>query len=408
MIFVEKISAVLKEERRVFRVSELTRVIRSLLEETFPFLWVEGEISNCKPSSAGHLYFILKDGEALLRAVLFRMHRSALRFELRDGLHVLCFGRLSVYEPRGEYQLLVQLVEPVGYGALRLALEQLKERLAQKGYFEAQRKRPLPFWPRLVGLVTSLQGAALRDFLKVAFKRQPGARILIYPVRVQGEGAAQEIAQGIRVLSRYPGVEVLVVTRGGGSFEDLLAFNEESVAQAVFESPVPVVSAVGHEIDVTICDLVADYRAPTPTAAAHAVFPDISELRSRLGQEEVHLFRVMKNRLKTFHQSFFSLVSRLRDPCSRLTEARKKHEEFSQRLLLSLLKHLKAKERELSALVRHLEALSPLSVLSRGYSIVKDSDGKVVRESSSLRPGQFIEILLARGQIVAQVKEIKE
>ncbi len=405
---MEERAVTLEEERRVFRVSELTRLIRELLEDEFPFLWVEGEVSNCKLSANGHLYFTLKDEGASLRAVCFRQHRLGLRFELRNGLHVLCFGRLSVYEPRGEYQLLAQLVEPVGYGALQLALEQLKKRLAQRGFFDPARKRPLPFWPRLVGVVTSLKGAAIRDFLRVALKRNPGARILVYPVRVQGEGASYEIAEGIRVLSRYPGVEVLVVTRGGGSFEDLFPFNEEPVAQAVFDSPVPVVSAVGHEIDVTICDLVADLRVPTPTAAAHVVFPEVSEIRERIFRHERNLREAMERRLRASSETLSHLLKRLKDPRRRLLEARKRHEELSRRLVFAVMRQLETRKARLSSLARHLEALSPLSVLARGYSIVRGPRGEIVKEAARLAPGETVEILFARGKVLARVEEIEE
>ena len=393
-------------ERKVFQVSELTKAIRALLEESFPFVWVEGEVSNlCIPSS-GHFYFTLKDEEASLRAVLFKSYQPNLRFQLKDGLHVLCFGRLSVYEPRGEYQLVVQLVEPLGYGALQLALAQLKEKLAAKGYFAQERKRPLPLLPRLVGVVTSLNGAAVRDFLRVSLSRFPKANILIFPVRVQGEGAAQEIAQGIRILSRWPGVEVLVVTRGGGSVEDLWAFNEEVVAEAVFHSPIPVVSAVGHEIDFTICDLVADLRAPTPTAAAQQVFPEWEALLDQLHLLEERLAQGFGKRLSQAKQDLQTLLLRLRDPRKQILEAKKRQEELLWRLKKLWAMHLGQKRERLQGLTRQLDALSPLQVLARGYSITRLPSGEILKEAQRVSPGEEVEITLHRGKLRAEVKEV--
>ncbi len=399
----EKLSQV---ERRIFRVGELTRAIRLLLEEGFPFLWVEGEISNFKASASGHFYFTLKDEEASLRAVLFRSYRPHLRFRLEDGLHVLCWGRISVYEPRGEYQLLVQHVEPLGYGAVQLALTQLKEKLAAQGYFAQERKRPLPFFPRKLGVITSLNGAAIRDFLRIALSRCPKANIIIFPVRVQGKEAAQEIAQGVRTLSRWPGVEVVVITRGGGSIEDLWAFNEEIVAKEVFDAPVPVVSAVGHEIDFTICDLVADLRVPTPTAAAQQVFPDLELLEENLRLLTKRLTQNLEGRLKQAQQELRHLLYRLPDPRQKIREGKKRHEELSWRLLKLWEIHFSRQKSLLQTLVRQLETLSPLQVLARGYSITRSSQGQILKDSRQVSPGDKIEITLHRGEIKAEVKEV--
>jgi exodeoxyribonuclease VII large subunit len=264
--------------RRIFTISELTLLIRNQLEQGFSGIWVEGEVSNLRAPASGHVYFTLKDQTSQIRAVLFRAGAQRLRFSLREGLHVIVQGRLTVYEPRGEYQADVDYLEPKGIGALQIALEQLKEKLAREGLFDLVRKRPLPLLPRRVGLVTSLSGAAIRDMLSILQRRCPYLSILIVPVPVQGMGAALQIASAVRELGSSGKVDVMIVGRGGGSLEDLWSFNEEAVVRAIAESAVPVVSAVGHEIDYTLADLAADYRAPTPSAAAEAVAPIVEDL----------------------------------------------------------------------------------------------------------------------------------
>src|SRR6476646_7074518 len=261
-------------ERRIFSVSELTAAIRGVLETGFGEIWVEGELSNCRTWNTGHMYFTLKDGDAQVKAVMFRSAVRYLKFKPEDGMHVIVRGQLSVYEPKGEYQIVCEHLEPRGLGALQMAVEQLKKKLQAEGLFDAARKRPLPALPRTIGIVTSLDGAALRDIIKVLRRRHPNAHLLIRPTRVQGEGAAADIAEALRAIVKIHGVDVVIVGRGGGSFEDLLAFNQEPVARAIASSPVPIVSAVGHEVDVTIADFVADLRAPTPSAAALAATPD--------------------------------------------------------------------------------------------------------------------------------------
>src|SRR3954451_24370825 len=274
--------APLKRERRVFSVSELTAAIRGVLETGFGEIWVEGELSNCRTWNTGHVYFTLKDGDAQVKAVMFRSAVRYLKFKPEDGMHVIVRGQLSVYEPKGEYQIVCEHLEPRGLGALQMAVEQLKTKLQAEGLFDAARKRPLPALPRIIGIVTSLDGAALRDIIKVLRRRHPNAHLLIRPTRVQGEGAAAEIAEALRAIVKVAGVDVVIVGRGGGSFEDLLAFNQEPVARAIASSPVPVVSAVGHEVDVTIADFVADLRAPTPSAAAELVVTAKDEFCHRI------------------------------------------------------------------------------------------------------------------------------
>ncbi|HXH07731.1 MAG TPA: exodeoxyribonuclease VII large subunit, partial [Vicinamibacterales bacterium] len=269
-------------ERRIYTVAELTREIGELLERRYVDVWVEGEISNCRAWNTGHLYFTLKDETAQIRAVMFRSAVRYLRFRPEDGLHVVARGRIAVYDPKGEYQLVCEHLEPQGYGARQVAFEQLKRRLQAEGLFEAARKRPLPALPRRIGIVTSLDGAAIRDILKVLRRRYPNLHVVIRPTRVQGDGAAADIARAIADMGRFGGADVIIVGRGGGSVEDLWAFNEEVVARAIAGAPVPVISAVGHEVDVTIADFVADVRAPTPSAAAEMVVARKDEYCARI------------------------------------------------------------------------------------------------------------------------------
>ncbi len=394
--------------RRVFSVSELTLEVKNLLEEAFPLVWVQGEVANLRFPASGHVYFTLRDEKASLRAVLFRTQRSLVPFQLEDGLHVLCLGHISLYAPRGEYQLIVQLIEPQGLGALQLALEQRKKKLAAEGLFDPANKRALPLWPKVVGLVTSLSGAALRDFLKVALGRFPKARVRICPVRVQGEGAAQEIARAIALLGADPEVEVIVITRGGGSLEDLWPFNEEVVVRAAAATPVPVVSAVGHEIDYTLCDLVADVRAPTPTAAAQVVFPYEEDLKAQIAGLETRLKETLLQKIAGSRSRLEELSRRLRDPREELKQKARRLRELHQALERLVFLTFKAKKQRLDANARHLNAVSPLAILARGYSVVrKQPEGNIVRQASSLGPDDEVEILLHKGRVRAVVKEVE-
>src|SRR5688572_31082784 len=296
--------------RRVYTVSELTAGIRALIETKFGEVWLEGEISNCKVWNTGHMYFTLKDGGAQMKAVMFRTAVRYLRFKPEDGLHVVARGRLSVYEPKGEYQIVCEHMEPHGLGALQLAFEQLKKKLQAQGLFDAARKRPLPALPRRIGIVTSLDGAALRDILKVLRRRAPNASVLIRPARVQGEDAAADVATALRMIGKVPGVDVVIVGRGGGSIEDLWAFNQERVARAIAACPVPVISAVGHETDVTIADFVADLRAPTPSAAAEMVVAANDEFCHRIDRLTGRLRAAARASLQRRRNSVHVLTSR--------------------------------------------------------------------------------------------------
>ncbi len=394
-------------QRKIFSIKELTTVLKDLLEANFPLVWVEGEVANLRLPRSGHIYFTLRDEEATLRAVLFRTQRSFVPFSLEEGLHVVCLGRLSVYAPRGEYQLIVQLVEPRGLGALQLALEQLKRKLQAEGLFASERKRPLPLVPAKIGVVTSLSGAALRDFLKVALLRWPKAHIQICPVRVQGEKAAQEIVQALRLLGEDPSIEVIVVTRGGGSLEDLWAFNEEVVARAVYASPVPVVSAVGHEIDYTICDLVADVRVPTPTAAAQIVFPCEDELKGLLNTFEKRLQQALARVVETNLHKLKALSARLRDPRRDLKDFRQQLTVWQGRLDRACNNLMHRKTDQFHQLLRQLEAVSPLAVLSRGYSVIRRlPEGDIIREAQRLKKGDKVEIIFHKGLARATIDEV--
>ncbi|MBI4636172.1 MAG: exodeoxyribonuclease VII large subunit, partial [Candidatus Rokubacteria bacterium] len=321
-------------DRAVVSVSELTAQLRALLEERFPAVWVEGEISNFRQYPSGHAYFTLKDESAQLRCVLFRARQRRIRFEPADGLHVLAFGSVEVYAARGEYQLVVELLEPRGLGALQLAFEQLKARLAEEGLFDAARKRPLPRFPRKIGIVTSPAGAAIRDMLRVIGRRFGELSIVIAPARVQGEGAAEEIAAGLRDLNAVGDVDVIIVGRGGGSLEDLWAFNEEVVARAIAASKVPVISAVGHEVDVTIADFVADLRAPTPSAAAELVVREKQSVVESLAELRARLTRAIVRRLEGDRARLESLRHRrvLTDPARALRDVERRLDDARARL----------------------------------------------------------------------------
>ena len=433
-------------------VSDVTRLIRNSLEDQFQDVWIEGEISNLRAPSSGHLYFTLKDSQSQLRGVLFRSGALRLRFALQEGLAVIARGRISVYEPRGEYQLIVDSLEPKGVGAFQLAFEQLKERLSQEGLFDEARKRRLPAFPRTVGVVTSLTGAAIRDIVAVLRRRCPIVNILIAPVPVQGDRAGASIAEAIDALSAMPQVEVLIVGRGGGASEDLWAFNEEAVVRAIARSRVPVVSAVGHEIDVTLSDFAADHRAPTPSAAAEAVVPVLDEIVERLDELARRLSRIVdtmlqmqrhrfERSLNVLHEIRFRIqtesqrLDELRDGLTRIftEQLTTLHREMVERrhlllaqgpqsriqrslvLIPQLCKRLEQEARRgligrrqsIALQMAALDALSPLAILQRGFSIVQTvSDGRVLRRASDVAVGASVQVRLAEGQLVCQVDKV--
>lgn len=394
------------EERAFLTVSELTQIIKGTLERELEPCWVVGEISNFRIPPSGHLYFTLKDDKSQISAVMFRRQGQGLGFQPENGMEVFCFGRVSVYPVRGDLQLYVESMEPKGRGALYLAFEQLKKKLAEEGLFAVERKRPLPFLPASIGLVTSLQGAALRDMLRILGDRFPDRRIVIRPVKVQGDGAAAEIAGAVTELGRSGEVEVMIVGRGGGSLEDLWAFNEEVVARAIFAAGVPVISAVGHEIDFTIADFVADHRAPTPTAAAEMVVPRKADLMERVEELRGRLLREIQGRLDQEREAWAGLARRLADPRRRLQENQMRLDELSLALGRRFQDHLGRLKSRLTQGVGRLSSLSPLAVLERGYSIAhKMPEGLIVKDSAPLKIGDLLRITFARGKSLCRVEE---
>ena len=418
--------------RAVLSVSELTRRLQEVLEDRFPAVWVEGEISNYRLYGSGHAYFTLKDAESQIRAVLFRNRGRRIKFEPADGLHVMAFGSIEVYPQRGEYQLVIELLEPKGLGALQLAFDQLKTRLQAEGLFDQARKRELPRFPRKIGVVTSPSGAAIRDILRVIGRRFGDLHIVIAPARVQGDGAAEEIVQGLRDLNALGGVDVIIVGRGGGSLEDLWAFNEEIVARAIAASKVPVVSAVGHEVDYTIADFVADLRAPTPSAAAELVVREKQAVVDTLAQLRARLERLALRPLRDLERRVDELAARLRremrnelgranhrvtlatralrasDPVARVARDRHRLDSLQTRMITLLHRRRDRARYALQTAVGRLDSLSPLAVLGRGYSLTRTPAGDIVHSPAQVRVGDVIRVLLQRGSLDARVTETRE
>ncbi len=394
------------ESKKIFSVSELTQAIKGLLEANLYYVWLEGEISNFKRAASGHCYFTLKDETSQVRGVFFRGQAGSLRFKPEDGLHVICRGMVTVYEARGEYQVIIDYMEPVGVGARQLALEQRKERLAKEGYFEEERKRPLPILPGCVGVVTSSTGAVIRDIIRILERRHAAMGLLLYPVRVQGVEASREIAEGIEALNRRDDVDVIIVGRGGGSVEDLWAFNEEVVAKAIFKSRLPVISAVGHETDYTLADLVADVRAPTPSAAAEIVVKSREEFSLHLSALQGRMKAAL---LASVDEQRIALRGRERgliDPRRRYRDMRLRLDDMGERLNMAVSHRYAMARGGLEATVARLNALSPLSVLQRGYSIArKMSSHAVIRDAAEVSVGEDINVMLYRGELSCKVYE---
>lgn len=392
----------------VLTVAELTRRIRERLEwdPRLQDLWVRGEVSNLRlHAPSGHAYFSLKDEQAVLRCVMFRDAVQRLAFRPADGMQVVARGRIGVYEREGSYQLYVSELHPHGVGALYVALEQLKARLAAEGLFDPARKRRLPMLPRCVGIVTSPVGAAVRDMIQVARRRFPGVSLVVAPVLVQGDGAAEQVARAIQLLNHHGGVDVIVVARGGGSLEDLWAFNDERVVRAIASSAVPVVTGIGHETDFTLADLAADVRAPTPSAAAELVVPDRRQLLLRLEGLARRLVRALETSAQARRRRLERLVGRraLSHPLDRVAAARQRVEALHRQAALAAARHLERGRGRLQAAAGRLEALSPLGVLARGYSLTRTLDGQVVRGHDEVRPGDTVEVLLQRGALDCRV-----
>jgi len=392
--------------RRFLSVSELNELIKSSLESHLDTVWVQGEISNFRVPPSGHCYFTLKDDHSQICAVMFRRQGSSLRFTPENGMAVLCFGRVSVYTVRGDLQLYVEEIEPQGQGALYIALQQLKKKLLAGGLFAEGRKRPLPFLPTTIGIVTSDGGAALRDMLRIIDDRYPDRRVIIRAVKVQGDGAGREIARGIHDLNRLGVVDVIIVGRGGGSLEDLWAFNEEVVARAIFASNAPVVSAVGHEIDFTIADFVADRRAPTPTAAAEMIVPRKLDLREQVELLELQLRRSVDLALASARETLRGLVKRLADPSRKLRDNQQRLDDLSIDLLRRFQERLRQDKNRLSECAARLNALSPLAVLDRGYAIAhKLPEEQIVKRADDLTVGDRLRITFSQGKSICRVEK---
>ncbi len=448
--FEEELEDPAKEpEPEVLTVSELNKYIREILEGRFPLLWLKAEISNFKAHTSGHFYFSLKDARAQINAVMFRGFNSQLKFRPEDGMEVLVRGKITVYEPRGNYQIFCELMEPVGAGALQKAYEQLKAKLQKEGLFDEARKRPLPALPRHIVIVTSPTGAAIRDMLNVLSRRFKGARITVIPCKVQGDQAPGEIVSAIQLANRLEDADVMIVGRGGGSIEDLWAFNDERVARAIAGARVPVISAVGHEVDFTIADFVADLRAPTPSAAAELVVKNAADLQDRINNLSRALrFRVLAA-LNGYKQVSNSLAKRLVDPQRKIQDASMRCDELLQRLEQASARYFRNKQLEIellqqklgtplpriakhgqavnsfvqrlktgvrNALVRKrerlelqmavMDSLSPLKVLDRGYSMVVSGE-KIVTDAESLKPGDSITVRMCKGKIEARVEKVE-
>ena len=394
------------QKRPVLTVSQLTSMVKGVLEENFALLWVEGEISNLRTPSSGHIYFTLKDENSQIKVVMFRGRGSFLKFRLEDGLHIILRGNIRVYEARGEYQILADYIEPVGAGALQLAFEQLKERLAKEGLFDKARKRPIPSVPKKVGIITSPTGAAIRDMLHIMDRRFANLHILIYPVRVQGVEAPPEIIQAIRDMNTIEDLDVIIVGRGGGSIEDLWAFNDEGVARAIYNSRVPVISAVGHETDFTIADFVADLRAPTPSAAAELVVQNKVEIEERLKTLYKRLCHISKGCLTLLNSHLKNIEGRLRSPIDRVRQFAQRLDDMTIRLNLSIRQKLEFSKKKLERDMSLLNSLSPLAILQRGYSITTTlSTGAVVKEIAEVMVGDRVGVRLTDGEMECMVEK---
>jgi exodeoxyribonuclease VII large subunit len=445
--------AVQPPQRHIWKVSELVTELRSEVERQFSDLWVEGEITDLRPAASGHIYFTLKDDSGQLSAVLFRRQASLLRFRPENGLQVLLRGRISIYEQRGQIQLVTEHLEPMGAGSLQLAFEQVKRRLQEEGLFDAERKRPLPAFPRSVGIVTSPSGAVIRDFITVTSRRQAALHIILYPALVQGESAAAEVAKGIEYFNQTREVDIIVIARGGGSLEDLAPFNSESLARVIAASDLPVVSAIGHETDFTIADFAADLRAPTPSAAAelitaaqHKVEEHLEQLSQRLQRAARYLIMQARERLSSLaidaslaritdnlnrrqqridelcfrmeaswralaqqhSQRLQTLASAIlrNDAAQRIALMRERLQNNQSRLTRAQLQLQQSRRAALQSLERQLAALSPLAVLNRGYALVYDENGILLKDAAALAPGQLLSTRLAAGSVESRITRI--
>ena len=401
----------IEDDRYIYSITELTHEIKLLLETTIPVIWTEGEISNFKHHSSGHMYFSLKDSGAQIPCVMWRSRGEKLSFMPKDGMKVLAQGRVTVYEKRGAYQLDVAKLQQSGVGDLQLALEALKQKLKEEGLFEQEFKKPLPGYPERIGIVTSPTGAAIEDMINVINRRFSGVELILYPVKVQGEGAAGEIADAIDTFNEYGEVDVLIVGRGGGSLEDLWAFNEEIVARAIFRSGIPVVSAVGHEIDFSISDFVADMRAPTPSAAAELVVPEKDELMERIRSQLVKVYSRVKGDIELDQERLKRILSSygFRRPLDQIRQYQQHLDDLYRTLERAQNHHIEMLRGKTESLTDRLNSLAPDSILKRGFSICyRDEDGSIVRKSGDLSEQEKIRVRFYKGHIRGTVDEIED
>ncbi|MDG0814768.1 exodeoxyribonuclease VII large subunit [Bdellovibrio svalbardensis] len=446
----ENVLAEKSNEPSVLSVEQLNIYIKQLLEGQVGQVWVRGELSNFKAHTSGHFYFSLKDSKSQIMAVMFRGNNARLKFKPTDGMEVILRGRITVYEPRGNYQLMCDMMEPVGAGALQKAFEQLKVKLKSEGLFEATRKRPIPTFPRHIAIVTSPTGAAIRDIINVLSRRAKSIQVTVVPTVVQGEGAALKISEALLKATTLPGVDVIIVGRGGGSIEDMWCFNDEKLARQIAASPIPVISAVGHEIDFTIADFVADLRAPTPSAAAELVAKSSSELSNKVKAAERMLHMSFEKKMKYLREKMLGLSKRLVDPQRRLQDLELRNDDLLTRLELAmnrvvavrkhrvellqqklgspqnlidrkkkeleyffarsekaLLYSIEKKKARLSRVMAMLDSMSPLKVVERGYSIVTKNN-EVIKSASQVKKGDMLDIRLAQGSLTAVVDTVAE
>ena len=395
-----------KQDKKIYSVSEITRDIRLLIENAYGKLWIEGEITGYRPHSSGHYYFNLKDSSSVLNCAFFKNAAYRLKFKLEDGMKVVCHGRISVYEPRGQYQLIVEEIEPKGIGSLQMAFEQLKARLSKEGLFDESHKVPIPYLPERIGIVTSPTGAVIRDMLHVLDRRFPEMPVVIYPAKVQGESAAEEIAEGIKAFNKLKNVDVIIIGRGGGSPEDLWAFNEEAVARAIYASDIPIISAVGHEIDYTIADFVADRRAPTPSAAAEIVVQSKEEMLDDLDGFAHRIRAALIKDVEIKAKYLEGIIERhaFRQPRYIIEQYQQRIDERQELLVKGLAYFLERKNEQLSGLTGKLGALNPTAILSRGYSItMTHPGGRILKDASGLKKGEKIKTRLAKGEVISEI-----
>lgn len=392
-------------------VSVLTDAIRYSLNEVFSTVWVEGEVSGLTTPQSGHVYFNLKDESAQLNCIIWRTTAGRLPFKIENGQKLICGGSIDVYPQRGSYQLIIQQVQPVGIGALELAFRQLKEKLQAEGLFDPAAKQPIPRYPSRVAVVTSPTGAAVRDFLQVLTRRWSATEVIVVPVRVQGDGAAGEISAAIDRLQHLADpVDVIVVTRGGGSTEDLWSFNEEKVCRAIFNSRVPVISGVGHEIDITLCDLVADVRALTPSEAAERLVPDREDFKRQLGNVFQRMQKALRSKIENaeLRLARYSNHNALLRPGDGIDRRSDQVNSLADQMHQTLQLKMRMSEMQLATMAEKLELVSPLGVLKRGYSLTTDSNGNVITDATETAPGNLIETRLAKGRIASRVEEVSD